>query len=107
IQVQDCNPAKDINSDKPIIQTQDNSAHIYDETGKHLISISTDRLEWLWKKYFKSKNLPHDLMPPIQTFEIEMVWLYQRYKYRTPKIDPLKNSHHSLPNQLLDHIITS
>ncbi|HYP43503.1 MAG TPA: hypothetical protein VEQ18_05725, partial [Candidatus Nitrosocosmicus sp.] len=36
-----------------------------------------------------------------------MVWLYQRYKYRTPKTDPLKNSHHSLPNQLLDHIITS
>ena len=33
--------------------------------------------------------------------------LYQRYKYRIPKNNPLKYSHHSLPKTLLDHIITS
>ena len=39
-------------------------------------------------------------------FETEIVWLYQRYKYRTPKNNPLKYSHHSIPKKLLNHIIT-
>ena len=50
---------------------------------------------------------PHDLIPPTQTFEIEITWLYQRYKHRIPKNDPLKNSHHALPKALLDYITTS
>ena len=53
------------------------------------------------------RHQPHDLIPPIQTFEIEINWLYQRYKHRIPKNDPLKNSHHALPKALLDYITTS
>ena len=107
ISTHECNPKNDINTNTSKIQTQGDNAHIYNETCKHLITIPYDRLTWLWTQYNWMLYQPHNLIPPIQTFEIEITWLYQRYKHRIPKNDPLKNSHHALPKALLDYITTS
>ena len=85
-----CNPKKDINTNTNKIQVQCDNAHIYDKTGKHLITIPYNRLAWLWTQYNRMRHQPHNLIPSTQTFEIEMTWLYQRYKHRIPKNDPLK-----------------
>ena len=106
ISINECNPEKDIKVNACTIQTQNDIAHIYEETGKYLITIPIDRLKWLWKQYTQSQNRPNGLIPPTQPFETEIVWLYQRYKYRIPKNDPLKYSHHSIPRILLDYITT-
>ena len=107
IAINECNPKKDIKVNTPTIQIQNNIAHIYKEIGKHLITIPLDRLKWLWTQYTQSLNRPNGLIILTQTFEIEIVWLYQRYKYRIFKNDPLKNSHHSIPRILLNYITTS
>ena len=36
-----------------------------------------------------------------------MAWLYQRYKYRIPKNDPLKLAQYTLPNNIIENIINS
>ena len=59
------------------------------------------------EQYIQSQNKPNGLIPPIQSFETEIVWLYQTYKYKIPKNDSLKYSHHSIRKILLDHITTS
>ena len=107
ISTNECNPKRDIKVDIHTIQIVNEVAHIYEETGKYLISIPMDRLKWLWKQYTTSLNRPHGLILQTQPFETEIVWLYQRYKYRIPKNDPLKYSHHSMPKILLDHNTTS
>ena len=107
ISINECNLEKDIKIDICTIQIQNDTAHIYEETGKSLKTIPMDRLKWLWKQYTQLKNIPNGLIPPTQSFETEIVWLYQRYKYRISKKDPLKYSHHSIPKILLDHITTS
>ena len=107
ISINECNPEKDIKIDTCTIQIQNDTAHIYEETGKYLITIPIDRLKWLWKQYTQSLNRPNGLIPPTQSFETKIVWLYQRYEYRIPKNDPLKYSHHSIPKILLHHITTS
>ena len=107
ISINECNPEKDIKVDTCTIQIQNDTAHIYKEIGKHLITILIDRLKWLWKQYIQSQNRPNGLISPTQSFETEIVWLYQRYKYRISKNDPLKYSHHFIPKILLDHITTS
>ena len=106
ISINECNPEKDIKVDTCTIQIQNDIAHIYEETWKHFITIPIDRLKWLWKQYIQSQNRLNGLIPPTLSFETEIVWLYQRYKYRTPKNDPLKYSHHSIHKILLNHIIT-
>ena len=106
ISINECNLEKHIKVDTCTIQIQNDIAHIYEETGKPLITILIDRLKWLWKQYTKSQNRLNQLIPPTQSFETEIIWLYQRYKYRTPKTDPLKYSQHSIPTILLDHNIT-
>ena len=107
ISTNECNLERDIKVDTYTIQTENDVAHIQKKTRKYLITIPIDRFKWLWKQYTQSLNRPHGLIPPTQPFEIEIVWLYQRYKYRTPKNDPFKYSHHSMPKILLDHITTS
>ena len=107
ISVNECNSSKDINTNQNTIQIKDEMTHLYDETGKHLITIPITRLKWLWDQYSKAKDSPHGLTPPTQPFETEIIWLYQRYKYRIPKTDPLKLAQYSLPKILLDHIIAS
>ena len=58
---------------------------------------------WLWKQYHMAKNTPHGT----QAFETEIVWLYQRYKYRIPKNDTLKRAQYTIPTTILDLIITT
>ena len=62
---------------------------------------------WLWKQYHLATNTPHSLEPPTQSFEIEIVWLYQRYKYCIPKNDPLKRAQYTIPTSILYFIITT
>ena len=107
ISTNECNLERNIKVDIYTIQIENEVAHIYEEKGKYLITIPIDRLKWLWKQYTQSLNRPHGLIPLTQPFETEIVWLYQRYKYRIPKNDPLKYSHYSMPKILLDYITTS
>ena len=62
---------------------------------------------WPWKQYQLAKNTTHGLEPSTQSFETEIVWLYQRYKYRIPKNDPLKRAQYTIPTQILDLLITT
>jgi hypothetical protein len=49
--------------------------------------------------------MQHQLDPPRQPFTTEIIWLYERYKYRIPKTNPLKKSQYTLPLEILDLII--
>ena len=73
-------------------------AHIYDNIGRHLITNPETRLKLSWDQYHFALNKPHNLEPLTPPFETEVAWLYQRYKYKTPKNDPLKLSQYTLPN---------
>lgn len=42
-----CNPEKDIHSNKDTIQINNEHIHVYEDTGKHLITIPTTILKWL------------------------------------------------------------
>ena len=43
----ECNPEKDITTVENTIHTQNELTHIYEDTGRHLITIPTIRLKWL------------------------------------------------------------
>ena len=58
------------------IQTQNEVTHIYENTRRHNITIPTTRIKWLWQQYRKAIQNRNDLVPPTQTFESEIVWLY-------------------------------
>jgi hypothetical protein len=88
------------------IQIIHDKALIFTNKGNHLITIPKNRLKWLWNQYNTNSNTHHQLDPPCQPFETEVIWLYERYKYRIPKTDLLKNSHYTLPTEILDQIIT-
>ena len=107
IHINECNPDNDIGRTQPTIQSQHGVLHIYDADGRHLITISEHRLQWLWEQYHNALHLSHNLEPPIQSFEQEVAWLYQRYKYKIPKNDPLKFSQYTLPHDILQNIIDS
>jgi hypothetical protein len=107
INLNECNPDTDINIMEPTIQIIQDKALIFTNKGNHLITISKNRLEWLWNQYTTNSNTHHQLDPPRQSFVIEIIWLYERYKYRIPKTDSLKKSHYTIPIEILDQIITS
>ena len=107
ISINECNPENDIETNTNTIQTHFDVAHIYEDNGRHLTTIPKTRLHWLWKQYQLAKNNPHRLEPPTQPFETEMVWLYQRYKYRISKNDPLKLAQYTIPTPILNYLITS
>ena len=106
IHLNECNPDTDINTNQPVIQIIQDKALIYTNQGNHLITISKNKLEWLWNQYTTNSTIIHQLDPPRQSFETEIIWLYERYKYRIPKTDPLKRSHYTILLELLGHIIT-
>ena len=83
------------------IQTQHRVSHIYDNTGRHVITIPEQRLKWLWDQYQAALEKPQHLEPPTQPFEIEVTWIYQRYKYRPPKNNPLKLAQYTLLEAIL------
>jgi hypothetical protein len=101
------NPDTNIGTIKPTIQIIKDKALIFTNKGNHLITIPKNRLEWLRNQYNTNSNAHHQLDPPRQPFETEVIWLYERYKYRIPNIDPLKKSHYTLPIGILNQIITS
>ena len=107
ISITECNPENDIETNSNTIQIQFDVAHIYEDNGRHLITIPKTRLIWLWKQYQLAKNTTHGLEPVTQPFETEIVWLYQRYKYRIPKNDPLKRAQYTIPTPILDLLITT
>ena len=107
IHINECNPEEDIACTQYTIQTQYDTADIYDNTGRHLITIPETRLKWLWDQYHLALNRPHNLGPPTQPFETKVACLYQRYKYKTPKNDPLKLSQYTLPNTILENFINT
>ena len=47
------------------------------------------------------------LEPPTQPFETEVAWLYQKYKYKTPKKYSLKLAQYTLPYVILENFIDS
>jgi hypothetical protein len=105
INLHECNPDKDIETTQPTIQIICDEAHIFTDTGNLLITISKTRLEWLWKQYNNNLDTHHQLDPPRQPFTTEIIWLYERYKYRIPKTNPLKKSQYTLPVEILDLLI--
>jgi ribonuclease HI len=100
ISTQECNPEKNILTHQPTITTQTNTTHIYDELGTHLITIPLPCLHWLWNQYNNTLLHPPPLEPTIQSFETEIMWLYQRYRPHIPKYNPLHNSQYTFPSQL-------
>jgi hypothetical protein len=107
ISMNECNPENDIETNSDTIQIQFDVAHIYEDNGRHLITTPKTRLMWLWNQYQLAKNTTHGLEPTTQSFETEIVWLYQRYKYRIPKNDPLKRAQYTIPTPILDLLITT
>ena len=53
--INECNPEKDILANKETIQIHNEQTHIYEDTGKYLITITTTKLKWLWQQYNKAK----------------------------------------------------
>jgi hypothetical protein len=60
----------------------------------------------LWNQYTTNSNAHQQLDPPCQPFVIEVIWLYERYKYQIPKTNPLKKSHYTIHTEIMDQIIT-
>ena len=73
ISITECNLEKDIIIFVNTIQIQNDLAHIYDNTKKHLITIPSIRLNWLWNQYQYVKQTILTSKPLIQTFETEIV----------------------------------
>ena len=107
LSVLECNPNKDIITPTPTIQIQYKNAHLYDRNGIYLITISVTRLNWLWLQYHTTVHNSLILTPPIQSFEIEIAWLYQRYKYWVTKNHPSQNTQYTLPTSILNHIFST
>jgi hypothetical protein len=105
INLHECNPDKDIITTQPTIQVIQDKAHIFTDNGNLLITIPKKRLEWLWKQYNNNLDTQHQLDPPTQPFTTEIIWLYERYKYRIPKTNPLKKSQYTLLLEIFDLLI--
>ena len=67
ISTHECNLEKDINTNTNKIQIQNDSAHIYDETGKHIITIPHTRVVWLWNQYNRTLHQPYKPNTPHST----------------------------------------
>ena len=107
ISIYECNPKNNIETNSNTIQIQFDVAHIYEDNGRHLITILKTRIMWLWKQYQLTESTTHGLEPSTQSSENEIVWLYQRYKYRIPKNDSLKRAQYTIPTPILDFLITT
>ena len=68
---------------------------------------SQTKTKMAWEQYQTNLEKPQHFEPPTQPFETEVARLYQRYKYKTSKNDPLKLSQHTLLKAILEHLIDS
>jgi hypothetical protein len=113
LSIQECNPDKDIQVDQPTIQIQNSEANIYDQRGNYMASITTERLQWLWNQfsYHHFSQSTNALQPPPQNFELEVLWLIQRYITILPKRKPKniqpKNMHHTIHLTIIKTLIES
>ena len=107
ISITECNPENDIITSKNTIQTQNEVTHLFEDTGRYLTTISTTRLKWLWQQYHMNAANSHNLIPPTQIFETEIIWLYQRYNIKIHNKNPQKNTHYNIPMNILDTLITT
>jgi hypothetical protein len=71
------------------------STHLFDDEGKHIYTISTAHLQWLWTQYNTFINKKEYKDPPLQSFETKVTTLYQQYLINTnPKeINPQSQYH--------------
>jgi hypothetical protein len=97
ISTEECHPSRDINTTQPTIILTHNQAHIYQDNGKYLLTIPITRLQWLWIQYHFAQQQPQFLEPPLQSFEMEVMWLYQRYNYKVSWKNPTATFHYNLP----------
>ena len=74
------------------MQINNEQADLYDDTGKHFITISTTKLKWLWQQYNKASYSSHSLVSQTQSFQKEVIWLYKKYKHEAPRKNPLKTT---------------
>jgi hypothetical protein len=94
---EECHPNRDISTTQPTITTIHNQANIYQDNGKYLLTIPITRLQWLWQQYHSVQQHPQFLEPPLQPFETEVMWLYQRYNYRVSRKNPTDTLHYTFP----------
>jgi hypothetical protein len=73
---EECHPSRDINTTQPTITITHNQAYLYQDNGKYLLTIPTTRLKWLWTQYHFAQQQPQFLEPPLQPFEMEVIWFY-------------------------------
>jgi hypothetical protein len=95
--LQESNPDTDIQTTHPTIQIIGEKAHIYNEDGHNIIITTKTRIKWLCKQYNTHIQHHYPLEPQRQSFEQELIWLYERYEYKTPKTDPLKQIQYTMP----------
>jgi hypothetical protein len=94
---EECHPSRDINTTHRTISIIHNQAHIYQDNGKYLLTIPITRLQWSWTQYHFAQQQPQFLEPPLQPFEMEVMWLYQRYNYKVSWKNPTATLHYNLP----------
>ena len=77
--IQECNPDKNIITNKPTIQVQALESNIYDHNGRYITTITTDRLHWLWNQFSHNKHpyLTNFLQPPHKTLQPKYDGLYK------------------------------
>ena len=71
VNIHECNPDKDIITNKPTITTHALGANIYDHNGNYIATLTLERLHWLWNQ-FSHNNLQHltnFLQPPPQDLD--------------------------------------
>ena len=111
LSIQECNPDKDIQVDQPTIQIQNSEAHVYDQRGNYMASITAERLQWLWNQYsyHHFSQATQNLQPLPQNFETEILWLIQRYITILPKRKPKniqpKNMHLTIHPTIIQTLI--
>jgi hypothetical protein len=104
---EECHPSRDISTTQSTISITHNQAHIYQNNGKYLLTIPITRLQWLWTQFHFAQQQPQFLEPPLQPFEIEVIWLYQRYNYKVSQKNPTAILHYILPIPLQKFLHTT
>ena len=92
ISIIECNPKNDIVTTKNNIQTLGEITHIYEDTGKFLITIPTTRLKWLWQQYHYSNHSTHGPIPPHTTIWNRNNMALPKIQTHKPKKQPTQRS---------------
>jgi ribonuclease HI len=106
LNIHECNPDKDIITNKPSITTHALGANIYDQKRNFIATLTLERLHWLWNQFSHNtlQHLTNFLQPPPQDFETEILWLLQIYitilPKKKPKIIQPNNLHQTLPSAI-------